>query len=1284
MRVFFVIVFGVLLQNIFAHNPSIEFKENKGQWEDNIIYKAKIPGGQLYLENTKLTYQFYNEQDILRIGNIHHGWFKNPTRRDSIINLHAFEVEFVDALQPQIQASKPYSDYENYFIGNDSSKWASDVKKYKDIEYKQLYSGIDLKLYSTSEAGLKYDFIVNPNADIEQIRLKYTGQNKLSITKNGALEVLTSVNTLIENKPYAYQIIDGKQKEVKCNFKLIDNTLSFDFPKGYDKNIPLVIDPALVFASYTGATIDNWGFTSTYDDAGNLYGGGVAFGLGYPTTVGAYQVTYNGGYTDVSITKFNPTGTNLIYSTYIGGAGRDNPHSLIVNSNNELVIFGTTQSINFPTASAYDPTFNGGYDIFVTKLSTGGNVLLGSTYLGGGADDGLNTGNPLKYNYADEFRGEVVVDANDNVYVASTTRSNNFPTTPGVIFPTYIPGEMGQNACVFKLSSNLSSLIWSTYFGGNMDDAAYSLQFDKLGNIVFTGGTKSADIPVSPTAYKDTIGGSMDGYLTKINPTATSILACTYLGTDTLDQSFFVQLDTADNIFAFGQTEGTYPITPLGVYADSNSGQFLHKLTPNLDSTIFSTTFGTGSGHVDIAPSAFLVNDCNYILVCGWGGTLNIYYGLADYSTTNGMNITSNAVQNTTDGEDYYLAMFGENADTLLYATFFGGNMSRDHVDGGTSRFDKKGMVYQSVCASCGTATNDFPTSSGAWSTTDNSTNCNMGVFKLDLTKLTAIADVYITPYYCVGETVHFQNLSVGGISYLWDFGDGYTSTAFEPYHVFDTAGTYNVMLYVLDSTSCNLMDSDFVEVYISPLPKFVVDSVPGICLGDSIQLEVTGATSCVWFNATSISDTSIFNPVVWPQTTTEYFVSVNSLCGTDTLSTVVDVFLPNISIIPDTTICRGKSVELAAYVGKSYLWTPDSTLNTDTIPNPISTPYYSTLYTVEITDINNCTWDTFMNVFVDTVLAVANVSPNQTICEGDSVQLTVSGGVNYNWTPISYFSNPTDSLPIVHPTQTTVFVVSSSNGCNTAVDSVVVTVLHPSSTVVDDTTVCAGEQVSLWATGGNSYWWEPSQLISNPSQSLIHPIITEPVLFTVSVTDSAGCLSKLTVFVDTFPKPTVEIIDTIIASWGSEIVLEPSTNAQNYNWTPPTGLSCTDCLNPFVSVLEQTAYTLEVTSIEGCKSTATTVIVVDGVLYIPNAFTPNGDGFNDIFYAFGKNIITFEMMIFDRWGEKLFTSKSLDKGWDGTYSGKIVQTETYVWKIKYTDVLNNMGEQIGTVTLIR
>src|SRR5690606_17649833 len=359
----------------------------------------------------------------------------------------------------------------------------------------------------------------------------------------------------------------------------------------------------------------------------------------------------------------------------------------------------------------------------------------------------------------------------------------------------------------------------------------------------------------------------------------------------------------------------------------------------------FSTCFGTGSGFVDIALSAFLVNECNYILISGWGGAVN-NTALATNSTTNNLPITLNAIQPTTDGSDYYLVMFSENADTILYATYFGGNASFDHVDGGTSRFDKKGIVYQSVCASCFGATSDFPTTPGVWSNTDNSTNCNLGVFKLDLTRLTADAEVYTTPFYCIGDTVHFQNLSNGGVSYYWDFQDGNTSTDVEPLHVFDSAGTYHVMLVALDSISCNKTDTDYVDVFIGAPPTAVVNPVNGICKGDTVQLNASGGSAYYWSPNYNISDDSISNPLIWPDTTTLYTVIVEDSCGTDTTNILITVYQKNISVSPDTMICLGQQVMITASGGGSYNWQPAASLSNNSIANPVASPNTNTTYT--------------------------------------------------------------------------------------------------------------------------------------------------------------------------------------------------------------------------------------------------------------------------------------------------------------------------------------------------
>src|SRR5690606_13878221 len=219
-----------------------------------------------------------------------------------------------------------------------------------------------------------------------------------------------------------FQYIEGKFTEVECFYAVYeDGTVGFEFPDGYDDRSTLTIDPVIVFASLTGSTADNWGFTATYDAQGNLYAGGIADALGYPVSMGAFQDTFGGGTgnasmpCDVTIMKFNSAGNALIYSTYLGGSQDDMPHSLIVDDSGDLIVAGKTLSPDFPTSTpAYDKTYNGGYDICLTKFNANGTALAASTYIGGTGDDGVNisatfmgTQSDLKYNYGDGSRSEV-------------------------------------------------------------------------------------------------------------------------------------------------------------------------------------------------------------------------------------------------------------------------------------------------------------------------------------------------------------------------------------------------------------------------------------------------------------------------------------------------------------------------------------------------------------------------------------------------------------------------------------------------------------------------------------------------------------------------------------------------------------------------------------------------------------------------------------------------------------------------------------------------------------
>ena len=342
------------------------FIENKGQWPDQVLFKCELEEGNLFIENGGLTYDFW---DYSEIRNLHgNPDFDRIIKEDNpSIKGHVYKVNFVEsAFYGTPDRNNKQSKFYNYYLGDDQDKWADNCALFGEVVLKDLYPDIDFKYYS-NDFFLKYDFIVRAGADPKEIQMEYEGMNDIKLD-NGRVIVELEVNQIIEQKPFAYQEIDGKQIHVPCEYQLKGQTVSFKFPKGYNKKYDLIIDPELIFSTYSGSTSDNFGYTATYDSEGYLYSGSSVFGNGYPNTTGFYQEDWGGGDgsgtlagTDIAISKYDTTGTFMVYSTYLGGEGDELPHSLIVDQQDQLYVFGTTSSENFPTTTgSYSEDFNGG------------------------------------------------------------------------------------------------------------------------------------------------------------------------------------------------------------------------------------------------------------------------------------------------------------------------------------------------------------------------------------------------------------------------------------------------------------------------------------------------------------------------------------------------------------------------------------------------------------------------------------------------------------------------------------------------------------------------------------------------------------------------------------------------------------------------------------------------------------------------------------------------------------------------------------------------------------
>lgn len=1174
--------------NIFSqevhHEHSIHhaFVENKGQWNDQVLFKSKLSGGNLWVEQGRFLFHF------LDYSSMHDNHLSNRIKAgDTEVQQELLELIFWGANDvTTIEKEHATSNYYNYFIGDNQDKWATEVRGYGEATLKDLYDGIDLKLIE-NQMDMKYEFHVHPNADPSQIEMLYNGHQDIKIDGKGNLKVKTILGEIVEQKPYVYQIVNGNIREVESSFQLVDGKVKFQLGD-YSPFATLIIDPVLVFSTYSGSVTDNFGMTATYGYDGTAYSGGIVFGNSYPTPAPAWNTSTNMtnvmptannpagtyGVTDVFVSKYSADGTQMLWTCFLGGGndneGTESVHSLICDTSNNIYLYGATSSFDFPTFNAYDNTYAGGTpnanftqngvhhyangtDIFVSKLSEDGLNLLGSTFVGGTANDGVNynISNPilldsLATNYGDQFRGEIMLDENNNVIVASMTRSTDFPVVNA--FQTTNGG--GQDGVLFKLSTNLDNLLWSSYYGGSENDACYSAKVDTLGNIIFAGGTASTNLPGMGAGWQTAFnGGNTDGFVAKTGPNGGALLSASYIGTGNYDQVFFIEVDRLNQVYLLGQSRnGTFPVIS-SPFVNPGSSQFVMRLDENLTTAINSTVFGSGNSALDISPAAFLVDICGNIYISGWGRSL------FTASPASGMPITPDAFQSTSSNVDFYLLVIERDFADTLYGTYIGGGSAGEHVDGGTSRFDENGVVYQSVCGGCG-GFSDFTTSPGAWSNQNLSGNCNNLIFKFDF-ELIPDAEFSVSDNIgCAPFTVNFSNFSTDSDSYLWDFGNGdTTSIIFEPVITFDSAGVYDVFLYVTDSI-CLLTDTAQITITVT----------------DSLELNT----------------------------------------------------------IPDQELCVPTDIDFTAFTNgtaNTYIWSSNSS-------------------------------------FTDTLNA---------------------GGT-------------TDSVWTFQPTSPGVFYIQVSNDGCSLIDSVTVDYISSAITLSANDSICAGESTLITATNSNpsisfTYVWTPDSVIVTPSTSSqvsVAPNTTQWIYVTASSNTGCTVEDSIQIFVGNIPAGiVVASADPNILPEGGTTTLTAQPPGLSYQWSPGEGVVNVNSQVTEATIFEPTIFTL--TATDGiCQRTDTTLVDVftficeNPFVYIPNAFSPNGDGENEVLFVRGAMVEKMVLRIYDRWGELVFESFDRNSGWDGTFRGKDMDPDTYDYYLQVT-CIGGLEEIIkGNITLIR
>jgi gliding motility-associated-like protein len=694
-----------------------EFIENRGQWDPAVRFLAPLGGNALFLENGGFTYAVAGPRT----------WpaHRTDTAR-ATYQAHAYRVQLVGAGSAKPAGRQPTTERRNYFLSADSARWQTDVRSFREAWYPAVYAGTDLRLHADSLGRLEYDFLLQPGARPAAIRLRYAGTAGLRLLPDGRLQIQTSVGPVHELAPRAWQLdAQGRRQPVSCRYQLQGTEVSFQLG-AYDPTRPLTIDPTVVFATFTGSTTDNWGYTAAPDADGNLYSASVAFSTGYPTTSGAYDVRFNGGL-DVGIIKYNPAARGSaarLWSTYLGGSRTDVPHRIVCGPGNELIILGTTSSQNFPTTRrAYNRNFQGGpacependvrydrgTDLFVARLGANGRDLRGSTLLGSPGYDGFaQSYQPAGAlpKFGEVFLGDVQTDAAGDIYVASTTTHRSFPAT-GAAGARYQGGP--TDAVVCRFSGDLQQLRWSVLLGGSGADAAYGLSLDGAGRLYVAGATNSANFPVT-TGAAPPPNSPGDAFVTCLAPDGSAVLHSRRLGTDAADAAHFVQAAPDGTVYLAGYSDGILPATP-GRYAQPGGRAFIQQLSADLSISNWLTRL-VPSNRVHL--TGFLADDCGRLYLAGIGNTP-------------GLPVVGAAAASGFYGT--YVVRLSAGAVMAEYAGFFTG----DHAHA-VSRFGPDGTLYQAVCGDCsagGRNTFSIPPGAGYYTTTNAARNCNDASLKI-------------------------------------------------------------------------------------------------------------------------------------------------------------------------------------------------------------------------------------------------------------------------------------------------------------------------------------------------------------------------------------------------------------------------------------------------------------------------------------------------------------------------------------------------------------------------
>ncbi len=554
--------------------------------------------------------------------------------------------------------------HSSYFRGQDQAKWITGLPNYARVRASGVYPGIDVVYYG-NQSRLEYDFVVAPGADSGRIRLHFDGVTSLAKDASGDLHLKTAAGELTQHKPEVYQTVKGVRRPVEGEFR-VAGARDVTFKVGpYDRSLPLTIDPVLVYSSFLGGSDLDSGNAVAADNAGYMYVTGTTFSTPQ-------------GDADALVRKISPDGTSFVYIADIGGADNDYGNGIAVDANGSAFVGGRTGSLDFPVAAAFQKQNYGVNNAYVLKLDPAGTTLLFSTYIGGGNDD---------RGYA------VALDTQGSVYLTGISTSTDFPTNDGAFQRN---NRGGIDAFVAKFGFD-GTAIYSTLLGGGSDDRANGIAVDLKGNAYVVGETFSDSFPQANAPFQHSRHGSLDAFITELNPDGSQLVFSTFSGGSGDDSAGGVAVDLAGNVYVVGSTttDKGFDVPNRSYNTSYNGGSsdiFVSKYSPGGQSLAWTTFLGSHGGDYGNA----ITVDAN--------GTVYV----AGDTDSNQYPVTRDAVQgNRGGGVDAVFSVLDTNGQNLLYSTFYGGSGDDSAVGLATNR-------YGEVFLTGSTTSPDLPISQGA------------------------------------------------------------------------------------------------------------------------------------------------------------------------------------------------------------------------------------------------------------------------------------------------------------------------------------------------------------------------------------------------------------------------------------------------------------------------------------------------------------------------------------------------------------------------------------------